>query len=31
MLLSLLTAIGGGALFVAFEGHAQHLSASDGI
>jgi voltage-gated potassium channel len=31
MLLSLLTAIGGGALFVAFERHSQHLDAWDGI
>ncbi len=31
MLLSVLTAIGGGALFVAFERHTQHLDAWDGI
>jgi voltage-gated potassium channel len=31
MLLSLLTAVGGGALFVAFEKHAQHLNTWDGI
>jgi voltage-gated potassium channel len=31
MLLSVLTAIGGGALFVAFEKHTQHLNAWDGI
>ncbi len=31
MLLSLLTAVGGGAVFVAFEKHSQHLNAWDGI
>jgi voltage-gated potassium channel len=31
MLLSVLTAVGGGALFVAFERHTQHLDAWDGI
>ncbi|HEY2334629.1 MAG TPA: ion channel [Solirubrobacterales bacterium] len=31
MLLSVLTAVGGGALFVAFEKHSQHLDAWDGI
>jgi voltage-gated potassium channel len=31
MLLSLLTAVGGGALFVAFEKQNQHLNAWDGI
>jgi voltage-gated potassium channel len=31
MFLSLLTAVGGGALFVAFEKHRQHLDAWDGI
>jgi voltage-gated potassium channel len=31
MLLSVLTAIGGGAVFVAFEKHTQHLDAWDGI
>ena len=31
LLLSLLTAVGGGALFVAFEKHSQHLDAWDGI
>jgi voltage-gated potassium channel len=31
MLLSVLTVIGGGALFVAFEKHSQHLSAWEGI
>ncbi len=31
MLLSVLTVIGGGALFVAFEKHSQHLDTWDGI
>jgi voltage-gated potassium channel len=31
MLLSLLTVVGGGALFVAFERHSQHLDTWDGI
>ena len=31
MLLAVLTVVGGGALFVAFEQHSQHLNAWDGI